>query len=327
MYRDSLDVRIARKVADACGIGHCVRRLGPDFLSDYPLHARRAVYISDGQADATTVDTIYLNKCAREVAPIKLTGTFGSQVLGRVRRALRYRPPDPALIAPDFKPHTDAASDALVPFQDECDLSYILKREIPWYWSRFTVPEMSQLTIRSPFLDNDFVELLYRAPREEFDGDAFELAMISKNNPRLLRIPTNKGMRVGAPPVISTVARILTRILSLTDKTLNWDILPHSLHHAVAKLDSLVFSPLHLNRVVLGFEYYRHYNLWFCRELASYLVDTLLDERTLSRPYWNAHFVRRMVNDHVSGRRRYLSEIRKVLTIELIHRVFIEEDA
>jgi hypothetical protein len=34
-----------------------------------------------------------------------------------------------------------------------------------------------------------------------------------------------------------------------------------------------------------------------------------------------------MVKDHISGRRRYLSEIRKVLTLELIHRTLMEGDA
>jgi hypothetical protein len=30
----------------------------------------------------------------------------------------------------------------------------------------------------------------------------------------------------------------------------------------------------------------------------AYLVKTLFGKRTLARPYWNAGFVRRMMNDH-----------------------------
>jgi len=326
MYRDSQDVRLARQVARACGKSHNVVQLGREFLSEYGRHAARAVYMSDGLADATNVDAVYLHNCSRTIAPVNVMGTFGSQVLGRVRRALRCRTPNPDLVAATFKAQFDSVSELLAPFQREHNLSYILKREIPWYWSRFSVPKMSQLTIRSPFLDNDLVDVLYRAPREGFDGSQFELAAISKHHRALLDIFTNKGQCGNLPPLISKVVGRLHKARALMEKTLSWDVLPYSLHHAVTRADSLVLAPLQLNKLVLGFEFFRHYNLWFRRELASYLVETLLDERTLSRPYWNADFVKRMVADHIDGRRRYLSEIRKVLTIELIHRVLIEGD-
>ncbi len=327
MYRDSMDLLLAREVSESCNIRHDTIRLGTDFLSDYPEHAARAVYMTDGLADATNVDSIYLSSCARRLAPIILMGAFGSQVLGRVRRALRYRPPAPELVSTDFKPYIDEASKALEPFRQENNLIYILKREIPWYWSRFTIPQMLQLTYRSPFLDNDFVNLLYCAPSKGFDGSKFELAAISKNKPELLDILTNKGVGGKAPAPISIFIQMIMRGRSLAEKALNGNVLPCSLHHAVTRADSLIISPLHIKKLVLGYENFRHYNVWFRRNLAPYLAAILLDARTLSRPYWNGHFLTKMIKDHVNGRRRYLSEIRKVLTIELVHRFLIEADA
>jgi hypothetical protein len=184
---------------------------------------------------------------------------------------------------------------------------------------------MSQLNLRSPFLDNDLVNLLYRAPHEGFNGSSFEMYAIARNKPRLLEIRTNLGLAGNAPPLISKAIRMTIRTRGLADKVLNWDTLPYSLQHMVAKVDARVLSPLYLDRLFRGFGYFRHYNLWFRQELAPYLREMLLDDRTLSRPYWNAKHLARIVNDHIDGRGRYLSEIRKVLTIELIHRTLVED--
>lgn len=324
MYRDSRDVMLARKVAGSCGLDHNVIRLGSEFLSRYPEQALRGIYISDGMADVTTLDMVYLANCARLYGQTMVMGTFGSQVLGRVKRALRYRLPNDELFNEDFKTYINNSSNGLQEFQHEHNLTYVLKREIPWYWSRFSVPQMSQMDIRHPFLDNDFIEMLYSAPEEGYDGSVFEVAAIKKFNRDLLDIRTNNGEFGKTIPLLSPMIKNFIKYRTLTEKTLNWDILPYSLHHAVAKLDAMVISPLHLNKLFLGVQYFRHYNMWFRRELAGYLEDVLLNQKTLSRPYWNAGFIKKMVKEHIGGRKRYFAEIRKVLTIELIHRVFIE---
>lgn len=326
MYRDSNDVRLAKKLTQSCGLSHNVVRLDSMFLSEYSKHALRGIYISDGLANATTLDSVFLSNSARKIAPIKVMGTYGSQILGRVKRALRYRLPNPELINESFKPYIEESSKVLHPFQQEHDLTYILKREIPWFWSRFSVPQMSQMDIRHPFLDNDVIDILFHAPKEGYDGSQFEISAISKFKPSLLDIRTNKGFVKSKRPLVNTAIQKFIQFRSLAEKTLNWDILPYSLHHTISKLDSMFLSPLHLNKTVLGVEYYTHYNLWFRRELANYIKEILFDQRTLSRPYWNAQFIKEMVKDHINGSKRYLAEIRKVLTIELIHRVFIDGD-
>jgi asparagine synthase (glutamine-hydrolysing) len=309
MYRDSRDVRIGKKVSDLCGLEHHALRINKEFLNNYSRHFARAIFISDGMIDATNADTIYLNNLARDFTPVRITGKFGSQVLGRVKRALRNRLPNPSLIHQDFNHHIFSVSDSLVQFKNERNLTFVLSKEIPWYWARYTIPEMSQLIVRTPFIDNDLISLLYRAPREGFDGSAFELDTINKKNSELLAVQTN---------------RWLHKTIGFAEKVFNWDVLPYSLHHAVARIDCFLLTPLNLDKLLLGTEYRRHYNKWFRHELSSYLKETLLDNRTLSRPYWNGKYLSQIVNDHVSGRGNYLSEIRKVLTIELIHRTLVE---
>jgi asparagine synthase (glutamine-hydrolysing) len=50
----------------------------------------------------------------------------------------------------------------------------------------------------------------------------------------------------------------------------------------------------------------------------------LLDPRTLSRPYLERRQLEAMVEGHLKGNRNYTAEIHKVLTLELIHRLFLD---
>lgn len=324
MYRDTTDVCLAREVSQACNIPHHTLRLEKDFLSNYYGHAARAIYLTDGLADATNVDSLFLSGNARHLAPIKLSGAFGSQVLGRVKRALRCRTPSPALVHPDFRPNVAEACGRLTPWRDEHDLSFCLKRETPWYWSRFIASDLLQFTLRLPFLDNDFIDLLYRAPLSGYDGSDFEFTAACNYNPRLRDIRTNKGLGGKAPSLVSPIIQKLIRARALTEKVFTWDNMPHSLHHFAARVDALMLSPLHLNWLILGREYYRHYNHWFRNDLAACLRDMVLDSRTLSRPYWNTGYLAKMVDDHVRGRQNNMRDIRKVVTIELIHRELLD---
>jgi asparagine synthase (glutamine-hydrolysing) len=50
----------------------------------------------------------------------------------------------------------------------------------------------------------------------------------------------------------------------------------------------------------------------------------LLDSKTLSRPYLNRGILENVVNGHLKGDRNYTSAIHKMLTLELVHRLFID---
>jgi asparagine synthase (glutamine-hydrolysing) len=50
----------------------------------------------------------------------------------------------------------------------------------------------------------------------------------------------------------------------------------------------------------------------------------LLDSRTLSRPYLERKGVEEIVGGHLKGNRNYTSAIHKLLTLELIHRQFLD---
>jgi len=319
MYRDSMDVRIARRVAKLCNQTHQVIRLDEKYLSEYPAQVERAIFLTDGLSDVCTSDEVYLNKIARQIAPIKMTGKFGSQVL-RGTNLLKAIEPNEGLIDHDFRRYISLAKENYSEIRKGHNLSFLLYNEIPQFFSGFTKAEYSQLMVRSPYLDNDFVSVLYKAPAGVLDDERFQLCLIAKKSPELYKIRTNWGLGGSSSPLVSVPLKLVYKFLIRVDTLLVEEILPYSLHHWVARLDYLQAS-----RLLLGFDKIRFYRLWFQKELSQYLQEMLLDKRTLERPYWNKNYLKKIVYDHINGRGNYLLDIKKILTIELIHRVLVED--
>ena len=63
------------------GQTHEAIRIGDGFFKEFGNFARRTIYISDGTHDAIGAHDLYFNQVARQLAPIRLTGKFGSEVV------------------------------------------------------------------------------------------------------------------------------------------------------------------------------------------------------------------------------------------------------
>src|SRR5205085_9899739 len=100
--QDTLDVRLAGRVARACGLEHQILRLGSDFFSHFASHVDRAVYITDGCLGALGAHEIYMNRQARRLASVRLTGVFGGEILrgGSMFKPLRL---SSCLVNPDVR--------------------------------------------------------------------------------------------------------------------------------------------------------------------------------------------------------------------------------
>src|SRR6266571_3369034 len=92
MFRDSQDVLVARQVARVCEQSHEVIAVGEEFLSRFPHYVERTVYLTDGCADVSRSPDLYVNERAREIAPVRMTGNYGGEVLRRVRT---FKPVEP----------------------------------------------------------------------------------------------------------------------------------------------------------------------------------------------------------------------------------------
>ena len=94
---------MAGEVARACHQSHQVIRVDNEFLSDFSRWAERAVYLTDGCVAVNRAVDLYLNQRAREIAPVRMTGNYGGEVLRHVR-AFKPALPMPDLFHPVLQP-------------------------------------------------------------------------------------------------------------------------------------------------------------------------------------------------------------------------------
>ena len=317
IYRDSFDVRISRKVANACHQTHHVLRLDKKFFSDFQNLAAKTIYVTDGCLDVCGTHVMYLNRLAREIAPIRITGTFGGEVLKSVTGFKAIFPCE-SLLCPDFKKYLLQAERTFIDIKKVNKLSCTLFKEAPWLINNIISSEQSQLTYRTPYMDNDFVELMYQAPSNIRTSNKIRIRLIKDSNPALFKIMTDMGFGGGYNFVFSKSAQLLYWVLFKAE----W-YYGTGMPHWLAKLD-YTFAPLHPERLILGRHKYEHYRMWFKNEISDFMREILLDKRTHDRSYLNKEFLEEIVLRHIKGDRNYVNEINKALTVELIHRLLIE---
>jgi asparagine synthase (glutamine-hydrolysing) len=81
-------------------------------------------------------------------------------------RFLRARPPQQPLFHRDLEPYLHKAVETYARTSSGHPLTFSAFKEAPWYHVNRLAVEQSQVTMRSPYLDNDLVGLLYRASPE-----------------------------------------------------------------------------------------------------------------------------------------------------------------
>jgi len=72
---------------------------------------------------------------------------------------------------------------------------------------------------------------------------------------------------------------------------------------------------------------YPNYDEWIIKNerLRKFFEDIILSERTLNRGYFNQGYVRQIFKDHMESKKDYGKELWAILTFELWHRLFIDE--
>jgi asparagine synthase (glutamine-hydrolysing) len=316
--RDCADVRIARRIAACCQQTHETIAVGDRFLSEFPTQAESCIYISDGTMDATGSVELYVNRIARQIAPVRLTGNYGSEIL---RGNVAFRPIaicEDAL-APEF---ARLVRDAALTYDVERQgntLTFIAFKQVPWHhYSRLAV-EQSQLTMRSPYLDNDLVSLMYQAPHDQITSAMPVLRLIEDGNPDLAEIPTDRGLLYRPTPLVTKCKHAYQEFTVKAEYAYDY-----GMPQWLAAIDHIL-SPFRLEKLFLGRHKFYHFRVWYRNPLSNYVKEMLLDARTLNRPYYSRKCLESMVNGHVKGHRNYTREIHRVLTSELIQRNLIEQ--
>jgi asparagine synthase (glutamine-hydrolysing) len=144
--------------------------------------------------------------------------------------------------------------------------------------------------------------------------------LIADGNRDLLKIPTDRGIAGERGGLLGTTSRALLEFSFKAEYA--YDM---GMPQWVASVDH-VFSSLHLERLFLGRHKVFHFRTWYRDELAGYVREVLLDPRSLSRPYIERKGLEYVVRSHLVGHRNYTNEIHKLLTLELLHRLFLDAD-
>ena len=320
-YRDCQDVLLARRLASMYGQTHQVIPVGAEFLSRFSSYAERTIYLSDGSTDVSRAADLFANEKAREIAPVRMTGNYGSEVL---RWAPAFKPGNPTsgLFQADFLQYIDTARTTYGTLVQGHPISFAVFRQAPWHHYGLLALEQTQVSVRSPYLDNDFVKMAFRAPKPAFarrDTANIDLCLrlIADGNDTFRRIRTDRGLG-GHDNILAAMNR---QWLEFTFKAeYAYD---YGMPQWLARIDH-TFSVLHFEKLFLGRHKFAHYRIWYRDALAAYVREMLLDSRSLSRPYLERKGVEQIVKGHLTGGSNYTTAIHKLLTLEILHRQFVD---
>ena len=317
MFRENQDVRVARRVAEICNQSHQVITAGHEFLSQFAHYAERAVYLTDGCVDVGRAPDLYLNERAREIAPVRMTGNYGGEVLRGVRAFKPVEPPE-GVFTPAFLSYISRAAETYREVLYGNQISFAAFQQAPWSLYGVLALEQTQLSMRSPYLDNDLVRTVFRSPKSALTNNGFPLRLIADGNQDLLRVPTDRGLAGNRGKVVEAASRSFLEFLFKAEYACDM-----GMPQWLARLDH-AFSPLRLEHVFLGRHKPFHFRVWYRDALAAYVKEMLLDPLSLSRSYLERNGVEALVQGHLAGYRNHTNELHKVLTLELMHRVFVD---
>ena len=318
IFRDSFDVKVARKVARACGQSHEVLRIGEEFFHEFPDLATKTVYITDGDLDLTGTPELFLNRMARQIAPIRLTGNFGSEVI-RGNRTIKAVSPEKGILERELEGQVRLAAETLR-FHEQCHwLTFVLFKQNPWHHHGRMSLEESQVTLRTPFLDNGFLGLLYQsADGPDVEGKV-SMRLIADGNRKVGGITSDRGYRLHGNPLTRAVSRMFYETVFKAEYVFDYGMPPW-----LSKIDR-AFEWIQLRRFFLGWHKFYHFRTWFQKDLSSFVREVLLDRESRKRPYLVKGSMERLVSEHMAGVRNNTVLINKLITLELVHRLLIEQ--
>jgi len=311
-WGELFDVSVARKIAKVNNQPFEAITIDNRFLTRFPEFAQRAIYLSDGTHDAFGAHDVYFNETARKIAPIRLTGKFGSEVV-RVRRLM------PSLIYPSglLQPSLASLVQGLPSYAEINPNRHLLTRvvsqEIPWHEFGRVAIEQSEITLRTPYMDNELVRLMYQAPLAVRTEGRVQEQYVKDKSRALGTIATNMGK-------FACENRMVTKFLYGAA----WALFKveyiylFATPHWMTRVDRTL-AKLRLEKVLSGRQKWEGYRLWIKTHFSDFIQGTLLNPRANYTRHFEKKTVERMVRGHVAGTHNYLNEINRALSVELIY--------
>jgi asparagine synthase (glutamine-hydrolysing) len=256
---------------------------------------------------------------ARTIAPVRLTGNYGSEIL---RGVASFKPETPqgGIFSTEFGSQIRLAGETYRQIRQGHPVSFAAFRQAPWHMHGMVALEETQVVMRSPFLDNDVVRTVFRSPAAALGSSEISWRLIADGDRNLLNIPTDRGASAHRGRMRDAASHAVQEFLFKAEYA--YDM---GMPQWLARIDhSLAFC--RLERLFLGRHKPFHFRVWYRDALAGYLREMLLDSRSLSRAWVDRPRLEAAVEGHIRGKRNYTNALHKMLTLELLHRVFMDGD-
>ena len=317
MDGDIYDIKIARRIAKICDQDYNVLRLQKDFFNTFEGFAVKTILVTDGAVDISVSHEIYLNSLARQVAPIRMTGNYGGEVLRGVSTFKSLHFPIKTFDR-DFYKFIIKGKAKLNEIKKNRNVSFVLFKEIPWRHFGTLAAAQSQVTFRTPYLDNDLVRIVYQAPMETLRNNKISLRILKEKNEVLSNIPTDQGVGGNKGYLLGSLIHGFHYLTFKAEYYLN-DGMPKLIANA-SKYQPVSF----FEKIFLGKHKYLFYRRWYRRELSNFIKSVLLDNRHKQRSYLNKNVLEIIVDDHLKGKANHTDLISKLVSIELIQNKMIQ---
>ncbi len=324
------DARFAKEASEKVAVRHHFYQLPPDYLLNF---AEIGVRLTDGLENCVHMHTLPALAQQVDHAQVIYKGFMGDALMGfGLSRQYWANYTDPTRYEVHFKVHTDQGLVLFHPHEysrlltedflkqiggsvwsayraalDESEAQQIADQR-NYFDIRQRVPRMTingvqlvrgKAIVRLPYCDNDLIDFSVNLP----PGYRVERYLMTKAFvrafPELAKVPyAGTGY-----PLVHCRREILMRINTQT----RWRL----------RSAGLNWVPAPKKRP------YADYNLWMRTALRDWVIDILLDTRSLERGYFRPEYIRKLVDDHMAGE-NHAEKLGALITLEMWHRMFID---
>ena len=311
--REPLDVKIGRKIALKSGQKHEVIFLDNKFFKNITEYIERAVFLSDGYISIDGATELYVNSIARSIAPVRLTGNYGSELLRGIR-AFKYNFPRGNLTNHVINDLMKNAGNTFNNINTKLKKqSFVLFHQAPFQGFGRRSIEFSQLETRTPFMDNDLMEVLYKMPTHT-DGFLLSKAIIVNSKlPELFNIATDRGYWGTGSNFVKKLRHYYRQA------TFKAEYLAGRGSPDLVVKSCFFMKYFGVERLFMYSHKFYDERLMIRDYLTDYIKSVLLNNTNAKYlSFINEKNLRNIIDDHIKQKKNYMAEIDKILALALI---------
>ncbi len=306
---ETRDVALARAIAAVAAQPHRALQLDQDFFDNFNSLAEETVRLTGGLCGLWDAHEIFLNRKLQAANRVRVTGNFGSELIREVS-GFKDLGLDGSCVVPEFLPHMAQARATMAESRCPHPVTFAAFREIPWrLWGTVRCAS-SQIVFQTPYMDNELVALLYRAPSKLRSGAAVPQRFVEAVDPRLAKLPTDRGPSATAGRLLGAVQRLSGRVSFKADYWLS-EGMPSPLIPYENRLRATARSLFPKSHK------YLQYRAWFRGRLLEQICE-LHSAMSTPPPFLNPLFCRQALARHLSGEGNYLGELNMILSLGLV---------